>query len=142
MKNLANCTPTEFLKQTNRLRKALEKWSKDIKLAEIRGRIPQMEIAPKDATLEERKEIADRNKQAVKEQSFQNLSDILEGALEKHPEETLEILALFCFVEPKDVDNHSMSEYFTAISELMNDEATVGFFTSFLSLAQRSGLTA
>lgn len=141
MKTLASCTPSEFLKQTNRLRKALEKWSKDIKLSEIRGRIPEMEIAPKDSTPEERKGVVDRNKQAVRDQSMKNLSDILDGAFEKHPDETLEILALFCFVEPEDVDKHSMSEYFTAISELISDEATVGFFTSFLSLAQRSGLT-
>lgn len=142
MKNLANCKPSEFLKQTNRLRKALEKWMNDINLNEIRQRIPTLEIASKDATPEENLAIMRRNKLKIKEQSMKNLSEILDGAFENHPEETLEVLALFCFVEPEDVDNHSVSEYLTAITELMNDEAVVGFFISFLSLAQKNGLTA
>lgn len=142
MKNLANCTPSEFLKQTNKLKKSLEKWAKDINLNEIRQRIPELEIAKEEMTLEERKALAIRNKQKVKAQSYKNLSDILDAAFEKHPEETLEVLALFCFIDPADVDKHPVSEYLSAITELMNDEAVVGFFTSFLSLAQRSGLTA
>lgn len=142
MKNLANCKPTEFIKQTNRLRKTLSKWMADIDLKEIRSRTPELEIVNDKMSKEEKLAVLRRNKQKVQEQGLKNLSEILDGALEKFPDETLEVLALFCFVEPKDVDKHSMSEYLASITELMNDEAVIGFFTSFLSLAQKSGLTA
>ena len=39
-KNLANCTPKEFLVQTNRLRKSAEKWLKATDIMNIRKNIP------------------------------------------------------------------------------------------------------
>lgn len=36
MKNLANCTPSEFLKQTNKIKKSVEKWLKATDIMEIR----------------------------------------------------------------------------------------------------------
>ena len=63
---------------------------------------------------------------------------MLDAILEKHPDETLELLALLCFVEPKDVDKHTMDEYLTAITEMITNSAVIGFFTSL----QRLGLTS
>ena len=37
-KNLVTCKPTEFLKQTNRIRKSAEKWMKATNVLEIRKR--------------------------------------------------------------------------------------------------------
>ena len=61
MKTLATCKPTEFLKQTNLIRKRAEKWIKDIRFFEIRKTIPKLEAVPDDATDEERDAIKKRN---------------------------------------------------------------------------------
>ena len=57
--------------------------------------------------------------------------------MEEHPEETLELLALCCFVDPKDVDDYPVSAYLSAFAEIMNDEDTLSFFSSLVQLAQQ-----
>lgn len=136
MKTLVSCTPREFLTQTNRLRHTLDKWIKDVKLREIRATAPVLETAQIDATVEERAEIARRNREKVREQGYQNLMAVLDAAFEKYPDETLEILALCCFVEPNEVNDHPVREYLASIAELINDDAVIDFFTSFLRLSQ------
>ena len=142
MKNLANCTPTEFLKQTYKIKKDLEKWITDIDLKNIRARKPEITEIPQEATAEEKRKIISENGKRVKEQGMKNLSDILDAAMGAHPDETLRILALLCFVEPENVDDHSMSEYIQCLTELMSDEAVVGFFVSFYRLGQTNILNA
>lgn len=142
MKNLANCTPTEFLKQTYRIKKDLEKWITDIDLKNIRARKPEIEEIPPNATAEEKRDIAIRNGKRVKEQGMKNMSAILDAAMGEHPDETLRILALMCFVEPDKIDEHPMSEYIQCLTELMSDEAVVGFFVSFYRLGQTNILSA
>lgn len=136
LKTLATCKPSEFIKQTNRIKKAVEKWLSDTDIINIRKRIPALETVPLEATVEERAEIFARNKKATAEQAKRNISAILDAVLEEHPEETLEVLALCCFVEPENVDEYPMSVYLTAFNSLINDKAVIGFFTSLASLAQ------
>ena len=126
MKNLANCKPSEFLRQTNRIRKSAETWLKVTEILEIRKTLPEI---PNDIPKDERKT-------AVEEQGRENFSRILDAILEKHPDETLELLALTCFVEPDDVDNHPVSEYLESIGEMLADKAVIGFFTSLMRLAR------
>ena len=142
MKNLANCKPSEFLKQTNRIKKSLEKWITDTDLKKIRSQVPELAIIPKDADDIERRRIFEDNKKKVQDQGYKNLSQILDAALDEHPDETLEVLALLCFVEPKDVDKYPMSEYLTALSELVTNEAVINFFISFSRLGQMNILNA
>jgi len=132
MKNLANCKPSEFLQQTNRIRKSVAKWLTDTDVLNIRQRMPKID---EDATEEERKK-------AMEEQAKENLNLILDAILEKHPEETLELLALLCFVEPKDVDKHSVTEYLESFEELISNKAVLNFFTSLMRLGNASTLTA
>ena len=132
MKTLASCTPTEFLKQTNRIRKSVEKWLTDTDIMNIRKRLPHTELAPKDASDKEIEAIKVRNDKAAREQMMKNFSAMLDAVLEDHARETIELLALCCFVEPEDVDNHPMAEYLEAFNELMNDESVASFFTSLL----------
>ena len=47
-----------------------------------------------------------------------------------------------CFIEPENVDDYPVSFYLEAFTELMNDKAVLGFFTSLLSLARTDTLTA
>lgn len=142
MKNLANCKPSEFLKQTNRIKKSLERWMTDIDLKKIRSQLPEVTDIPKDADDITRKRIIEENKQKMKDQAYKNLSKIIDSALGEHPDETLEVLALLCFVEPENVDDYSMSEYITALTELITDEAVINFFISFSRLGQNGILNA
>ena len=78
MKNLANCKPTEFLRQTNRIRKSVEKWLDINQVMEIRKQLPNY---TDDMTEEDREN-------AMQKQALQNLGEIMDSAMEKHPEET------------------------------------------------------
>lgn len=131
MKNLANCKPTEFLVQTNKIRKSAEKWLTLTGIPDIRKNVPPLK---EGQTKEERK--AELEKQAK-----ENLSKIFDAILEEHPQETVELMGLMCFVEPEDVDNHPMSFYLESVAEIMNDEAVLGFFTSLVNLGQKGILT-
>ena len=79
---------------------------------------------------------------AITEQAKENLSAMLDAILDEHPDETLELIALLCFVEPENVDDHPIGEYITAINELLNDQTTISFFSSLTSLARMSTRTA
>lgn len=138
MKNLANCKPSEFLQQTNKIRKVVANWLELTKVMEIRNRKPAFLTAKDGASAEERAEIVLKNKQLLDSQVKENANDILDAMLEKYPDETLKILALLNFVEPEDVDNHPMSEYIMSINELLNDQAVIGFFTSLMQLGNKS----
>jgi len=142
LKTLANCKPSEFLRQTNRIKKSVERWLTDTDIMNIRKRLPALEAVPIEASVEERAEIVGRNKKAREEQAKRNVSAMLDAILEEHPDETLEVLALCCFVEPENVDDHPMSAYLDAFNSLINDKAVIGFFTSLVSLVQTNTLSA
>lgn len=132
MKNLANCKPSEFLVQTNKIRKSAANWLTMTDIMNIRKVQP---LLRDDMTKEERKK-------ALEDQAKKNLSNMLDSILESHPKETLDLLALCCFVDPENVDDYPVSEYLLSFTELMNDEAVLGFFTSLMRLVQKSTLTA
>lgn len=125
IKTLANCKPSEFLVQTNKIRKSVAKWLSITDIQGIRKRMPD--------NLKNIEDKEERDKALLK-QSKQNLSAILDEVLEKHPTETLEVLALCAFVEPKDVDNYPISFYLQVFNDLINDEAVQSFFISLLKL--------
>ena len=127
MKNLANCKPSEFLTQTNKIRKSVSKWLTDTDVINIRKRMPKVSD---DATDEERRA-------ALETQINDNFNAILDVILEEHPQETLEMLALLCFVEPENVDDHEVTEYLESFYELMSNQTVLNFFTSFISWANR-----
>lgn len=136
MKNLATCKPSEFLKQTSRIRKATEKWLDFTGVLDIRKNIPEYKEITVDMTDDEIEAVQKENRKRREEQINKNFSAMLDAIMDEHPEETLELLALLCFVEPKDVDDHTVSEYLEAITEMINDKAVVGFFTSLARLGQ------
>lgn len=128
MKTLANCSPREFLVQTNKIRKSVVKWLDETKILEIRANKPHF---TEGATEEEKKT-------ATIEQIKTNLSEMLDAMLDEHPEETAELLGLLCFIEPSDLDNHTMPELLNAFTEIINCPEIIGFFTSLMQLAQKS----
>lgn len=135
MKNLANCKPSEFLKQTNRIRKSVENWLKITDVMSIRKRMPEgMPEITKDMSKDEARAVLEKRQEMMAEQSQRNLKAMLDAMLDSHPDETLEVLALCCFVEPEDVDNYSVSEYLLSINELLADSNVRDFFTFLMSL--------
>lgn len=126
MKNLANCKPSEFLAQSNKIRKAVSEWLTLTDILNIRQQKPKFEI---DMTAEERERL-------TAEQVQKNLNEMLDQILEEHAEETLNVLALMCFVDPKDVDEHPMDEYIEAFNELISNQTVINFFVSLARLGQ------
>lgn len=136
MKNLATCTPTEFILQTAKIKNAVANWLDVTKILEIRGNAPAYKVAPKEATAEERAEIIRENAALQREQVKKNLSEILDQMLVEHPQETLNVLALVCFVEPSEIDKYTMSEYIGCILEMFQDKSVISFFTLLAQMQQ------
>ena len=131
MKNLANCGPREFLRQTAKIRHAVEKWLTLTDIMNIRKRLPEL---PQDMPEDEKRD-------KVLEQAKINVGLMLDAIMDKYPDETADLLAMLCFVEPEDVDNYPMSEYLAAINDMIANEDVVRFFTSLARLARTFGLT-
>lgn len=126
MKTLANCKPREFLAQTVKIKRAVEAWLTATDIANIRKRMP---VIADNLSKEEKKE-------ALQNQAKANISAMFDEIAEKHPDETLELLALMCFVEPENVDDYPMTDYLTSLTEMIGSDAVMGFFTSLTRLAQ------
>lgn len=129
IKSIANCKPSEFLKQTNAIRHYVEKWLKLIKFSDIRKHLPTV---PDGATDEEVNEL-------IREQNHKNFSDMLDAALDQYPEETIGVLALCCFLPAEDADNHPVDMYIEVIADLMESENVMRFFISLAKLGLRLG---
>lgn len=138
MKNLAKCTPTEFVTQTAKIKDAVKNWLDVTKILDIRQHKPTYQMCAKDASPEVRAETIKINAQLEHEQAKKNMSDILDSMLVEHPQETLEVLALCCFVEPSDIDNHPIDEYMDCIMDMLESKAVIRFF-SLLAQVQMQG---
>lgn len=121
MKTLANCTDVEFLRQTNRIRKYAEAWLKDTGVLDIRRR----ELPKPDDSLSE-----DEKREAYRQNARDRLNDILDAALDTHAEQTAGLLRLMCFVEPDDDQSLRVPQMLGAVSELMENQDVLDFFTS------------
>ena len=142
MKNLANCTPREFLAQTFKIKKSVKEWLDVNDIMTIRKRKPEL-VNINGLPDDEREKALLENKLRIQAQSRKNVNDILDKMLDKNAEKTLEVLALCCFVEPEDVDNHPMSEYLECLGELISDKGVISFFTSLAQLEQtNSGIVS
>lgn len=137
MKHLANCDAIEFLRQTNKIRKAVEGWLKATKVLEIRKNAPKLKAITGDMTDAQRKKAQAENREKTREQINKNISAMLDAALEENAEKTLELLALLCFVEPEDANKHKATEYLKAVGEMIADEDVLDFFTSLMRLENK-----
>ena len=140
MKNLATCKPSEFVAQTAKIKDAVANWVEVIELLSIRATKPKYLAIPENATLAEIEDIKNQNAALKKEQAMKNLNVLFDNMLVKHPKETLDVLALCCFVEPKDVDKHTMDEYLQCIIDMMQNKSVMSFFSLLaqLEMPQRS----
>ena len=129
MKCLATCKPTEFVSQTAKIKDVAAKFMEATEILKIRETKPIYEMCPADATPEQQREIIMRNAEREKEQAMKNLNKILDNILVNHPKETLELLALCCFVEPERVDDYTIDEYFQCIMDMFSNKSVVNFFS-------------
>lgn len=120
MKHLGNCSPREFLRQTNRIRREVEKWLNLTKLMALRKSMPEGLNDMGEA--ERRAAVASRVRESARA--------MLDAILEAHPDETAELLGLMCFIEPGELDKHPMSELIGALGEMLGSQEIVDFFTS------------
>ena len=141
VKTLANCTDIEFLKQTNKIRHAVEKWLTVTDIANIRKRLPKFEMLPEGADEETRRSINERNEELKQKQAKENIDAILDAMLEEHPEETAEIIRLCCFVEPNEKE-HRITYYLGAFAQMLKDDDVLDFFTSLVRLGQMRTVNA
>lgn len=136
MKNLATCKPSEFLKQTLRIKRLVEKWLTSEDIAEIRKRLPKKEAILQTMTKEEQGEVLLRNQKAQQSQMMKNFMDILDIMLDKKFDETLAVIALSCFVEPENVDDYEIDEYLGCIADMLESRNVIRFFASVAHLGQ------
>ena len=140
IKTLATCTDIEFLRQTNKIRHAVENWLTVTEIKKIREQMPKIKPIPEGLDKKQAELIEKENERHKAEQTKKNLNAILDAILEEHPEETLEIMRLCCFVDPKD-DTHRITYYMAAFAEMFANEDVLNFFTSLMNLGQKFGLT-
>lgn len=119
MKNLANCTPREFLRQTCRIRGRAAEWLKLTGIADIAARPVEGEF-PNEAA-----------RRAA--QARANLPAMADAAL-AHPDETAELLGLLGFIEPEALDDHPVSELLVNLKAALESPEVVDFFISLARL--------
>lgn len=130
-KNLANCTLREFMVQTRLIKHHVEKWLTDTDIMNIRKNVPEI---PDDVDDEERKKI-------LTEQGMKNASAMFDAIFDEHPDDTIILVALLCFVPISEVDEHPMTYYMESVTEMLNDKTVWDFFISLAVAARRIGIT-
>lgn len=140
IKTLANCTDIEGLRQTNRIRHAVQDWMEIIKFAEKRKVKPDLVSIPENADSETREQLEKENRERALKQGRANMSAILDAMLEEYPEETAKIIRLCCFVDPDD-NTKPILYYLAAFTEMFSDEVVVNFFMSLVNMVKVFGLT-
>ena len=126
MKNLANCKPSEFLSQTNKIRKSVEKWLKLTDIINIRKRMPVgMPEITADLSKDELEAVNEKRRQMMMEKAKENLSAILDACLDDYPNETY-----------LNVDNYEMKDFLNAALDMIEDETVIRFFTLLMRLAK------
>lgn len=135
-KTLATCKPSEFMEQAYRIARNVEDWLDVTEIKKIVERTPEKEFPKAGMTTDEKVEIERRNKEALQKQQKENLHAILESVMKTHSKETLDVLALLCFIDPAKVDDYPMEMYLKAFNDLANNENVINFFITFTRLGQ------
>jgi hypothetical protein len=137
LKTLTDCKPSEFLAQTVKIKRAVANWLSLTDILNIRKNQPSDIIpVPPDGTEEEKAKVAKMNREAFQKQAQQNISEMFDACAEEHPTETLEVLALCCFVDPEHVDDYPVTDYIEAFTKLIQDKTVLDFFISLGQLGK------
>lgn len=135
-KNLANCTTEEFLDQSYLIMDAAEKFMKVNDILGIRSRkVEGLQEIPTDNE-EEADRIRRENAKKITAQRMKNVKDLLTSMMHTHKKETLELLAISCFIDPADVNNYTMPFFLRNVGEMISNPDVLAFFTSAAQLEQ------
>ena len=121
-KTLANCSTIEFLKQANKIRKAVGQFYDECDFGSIMKSKPEY---PMNATEEQREEIA---KAFRKNQ----LNEILDICLETNVEKTVEIIGLMCFMSKEEAENTPANIILGLALDLIQNQAVIDFFSKMV----------
>ena len=136
MKNLVNCSPVEFLRQTNKIRHEAESWVKGIDLKSLQ-RLPDDLVVVTDSMTTEEKEKTEReNREKIRANTYRKISNLLDRALDEHAEETVNMMALMCFIEPDKVNDVGMITLLNEITTMLCDKTVLDFLSSLIRLGQ------
>lgn len=122
MKTIANCTPSEFLKQSWAIYGKLRELFEKANVAEIRKMLPKFDGNETD----------EEKAAKLKEQGKENLLKIVEKLLDEYPAETAKVLGLMCFIPENEIDKHTGVELLLPAVEIISNEQVVSFFSSLL----------
>lgn len=142
MKNLTNCTPTEFITQTNKIRKSVYGWLKLTDIMSIRQKKPKLTPLTNEMSDEERAQVILDNKKATQEQAKENFNLMLDKMLDDYPDQTLEVIGLINFIEKSELDNYKMADLMANTYEMFEDEAVMGFFGLLMRLGSKNTSSA
>ena len=130
-KNLANCNLKEFMVQTRLIKHHVEKWLTETDIMNIRKNLPDI---PDDVDNEKKKEL-------LTDQAMKNISKMFDAIFDEHPDDTITLIALLCFVPENEVEEHPMTYYMQSITEMLMEKTVWDFFISLAVAARRIGLT-
>lgn len=136
MKNLATCKPSEFVAQTAKIRTAVANFLDVNEFFKIKNSRPVYRFIPDNATPEQKSQLILENAEIKRDHAVKSFNLLLDNMLSKHPKETLEILALCCFVDPSEVDEHPMDEYFDCLMDILQSKTVMRFFSLLAQLDQ------
>lgn len=122
LKTLANCTLTEFLKQSNKIRKEIAAYLEKTKVLDLRSAMPDV---PKDATKEQAEKIIADGLKA-------NTSAMLDAMLEENADDTVKILGLLCFKEGDEINDLNPADILGVVLEILSSKRVLDFFTSLM----------
>lgn len=127
MKTIADCTPVEFLRRTNQIRREAGELLKKTGVLEIRKRTPEL------TGQETPQELKEKNLAQAKK----NLDAMLDVLLDQDAEGTVRLLELMCIPEPDDPPLTGMA-LFSAGVQLLSSKAVMDFLFSLMKLDQRT----
>lgn len=122
MKNLANCTTIEFLRQINLIKHKVAELYKAIDVSGIRKLLPEFSG---EETPAEKEKIRQRK-------GMENLSLILDKCLDENVELTVEVIGLMCFKTKEEAAQMDVSELFDNVFEIFGSKRCVDFFTKWV----------
>lgn len=128
MKTLANCSPVEFLRQTNKIRHAAAAFMQETGVLELRKRRPELTGKETDA----------EKKAALDKQARKNLSDMADLLMDTNAEKTAELLGMLCFMEPEEVAKAKGIDFMTPAIEFLNTKPVIDFLLSLAKSEEMS----
>lgn len=121
-KTLANCTLYEFLRQSNKIRKAVGDYYDDCNFGDIIKRKPEFPAGADQKTME-KIALEFRKKQ---------INDVLDVCLDTNVEKTVEVIGLMCFMDKEEAEKMPANVFMGLALELISSQEVLDFFSKMV----------